>query len=274
MGDWSEYPNFIDLEQLYNRADAKQFYKETKQLCSTDRRHFNVTSDRAAYVRSKKWPSGSTIRIKFLDGEEWKRAWVKKIVEEEIQPHVGQSLFLQFVDTRDFADVKITFKHDGPGASLIGTDCRDTPQNSPSMKFGPLDFPESRTFQYNGTVYTIPETVDMPIDNTGSVIKHEFGHVFGLLHEHQNPTNNPIRWDAKKVLDYYLTPPTHMTREDVQRNLLDRYPADKVDGSPFDPLSIMLYAISPELTVDGIGFRPNRNYSPTDLYYLKYAAAR
>jgi hypothetical protein len=35
------------------------------------------------------------------------------------------------------------------------------------------------------------------------VVLHEFGHVLGLQHEHQNP-NAGIKWKLKAVEDYYV----------------------------------------------------------------------
>lgn len=262
-----QYRNFIDINQY--RYDNDELLKTSKQLCTIDDSEFNIVKPRAVYQKSVKWPPNYTIRIKFLDGQEWQKAWVKKIVNEEIQPIIYPSLSFQFVDNSEYADVKITFKFPGYGASLIGTRCQDTPQNSPTMKLGILDFPKSRKFELNSKIYVIPDNVPETINNTGSVIKHEFGHVLGKYHEHQNPIDNPIIWDVEKTYKYYLEPPEPWDKTDIINNILTRLTIEEVDATPFDPESIMMYTVLPELTKNGIGFKKNDDYSEKDLEWMK-----
>jgi hypothetical protein len=274
MTDWSAYPNFVNNEMLEYRSGSDinlgKFYTETKQLCQIEESHFDVEDTRAVYDTTVKWPPNSTIRVKFLDGDEWQHAWTQKIVNEEILPKIPESIRIEFVKRNEYADVKITFKFDGYGASLIGTRCKSVGQNSASMKLGVLDFPKSRMFEYNSKVYTVPKDVPEPINNSGSIFKHEFGHVFGKYHEHQNPINNPIQWDVNKVLKYYMTPPDPWNKQDILNNVVDRLPLNKADATPFDPLSIMMYTVDPDLTLNNVGFQKNDDYSELDLEWLKY----
>ncbi len=274
MTNWSAYSNFVNSEMLMYRSNTdelEKFYTETKQLCQIDETHFDIEQpqSRAVYDTSIKWPPNSTIYIKFLDGEEWMQMWTQKIVMEEIVPKIPSSIKLVFVNPTEYADVKITFKFNGYGASLIGTRCRDVDQNSSSMRIGILDFPKSRMFEYNSKIYHIPEDVEIPINNSGSIFKHEFGHVFGLYHEHQNPINNPIQWNVDKVLKYYMEPPDPWNKQDILNNVIDKLPLSLADATPFDPTSIMMYAIDPDLTLNNIGFQKNDDYSKSDLEWLK-----
>lgn len=269
---WKSYPNYIGLNEYRSlpTIDEEDMLTKSKQLCSIDPADFDITESRAVYQNSVKWPPNYVIRIKFLDGDEWKKAWVEKIVTEEVAPRIDPRLSFKFVKKEEYADVKVTFNFEGYGASLVGTTCRDADQQSPTMKYGILDFPLSRKFEFNSKVYTIPDNVPETINNTGSVIKHEFGHVMGKHHEHQNPIENPIVWDVKKTLMHYLEPPDPWTRKDVDNNLFKRLSLAEVDATPFDPMSIMMYEIMPELTKNGIGFKKNDDYSQLDLEWLRY----
>jgi hypothetical protein len=270
MNKWKKYPNFVSTEMLKNRSlDLKNFTKETRELCQTDDAFFNVETPRAVYEKVVRWSPNSTIYIKFLDGDEWQKKWVEKKVKEDIEPIVKNMITLKFVNKNEYADVKITFNFDGYGASLIGTRCRDVSQSNPSMKLGILDFPISRMFEYNGNIYTIPDNIEMPTHNDGGVIKHEFGHVFGKMHEHQNPIDNPIQWNVPKVLKYYSSPPNSWKDDDIYNNIINKLPLSQVVATPFDPLSIMMYTIDPELTTNNIGFQKNNDYSEYDILWLK-----
>lgn len=272
MSKWKKYPNFVNTEMLKYRnmgIDLKNFKKETHELCQTEDAFFNIETPRAVYEKVVRWLPDSTIYIKFLDGDEWQKKWVEKIVKEDIEPIVKNMISLKFVNKNEYADVKITFKYEGYGASLIGTRCRDTAQLDPSMKFGILDFPKSRMFEYNGNVYKIPDNIDMSSHSGGAVIKHEFGHVFGKMHEHQNPINNPIQWNVPKVLKYYSSPPNSWKDSDIYNNIINKLPLSQVVATPFDPLSIMMYTIDPDLTTNNIGFQKNDEYSEYDIEWLK-----
>lgn len=269
---WSKYPNFIGLNQYRSIGEEDNLFVKSRQLCSNDPADFNVAESRAVYQNSVKWPPDYAICIKFLDGDEWKKAWVEKIVTEEIAPRIDPRISFKFVKKNEYADVKVTFNFDGYGASLIGTTCRQTDQQSPSMKYGILDFPQSRKFEFNSRVYTVPDNVPKTINQTGSVIKHEFGHVLGKYHEHQNPIDNPIVWDVQKTIKWYTDPTDSApwTLKDIHNNIFKRLSLSEVDATPFDPKSIMMYTVLPNLTKNGIGFDKMDDYSTLDLEWLRH----
>lgn len=264
--DWSTYPNFTQ-----NSDDSDLKYECVIPQSQYD----NLLYDRAVFQKSIKWPIYYTIKVKFLNGEEWQKAWVKKTVEDQILPIINPKLFISFVDVKEYADVKIKFVYDGTyGGSLMGTECRKTGQYQESMKLGGnmLDYPLNRKFTYKNVEYIVPSDIDGehpdPRGN-GSVIKHEFGHVFGKWHEHQNPINNPIVWDIKKTLQKYMYEPPPWTEIEVYKNVIDKLPIDQADATSFDPLSIMMYKVSSKLTKGNIGFDRNYEYSTKDIEWLR-----
>ena len=155
----------------------------------------------AAFFTKKLWPSGSKIKVGFLStGDLITRTnmseitkgkdldplqnqvmslsiqdAIKKIVKERIQPLVN--LDISFVDNPTEADVRISFDKDGGSWSLVGTDHLQE-KNAATMNFGWFDVP---------------------------TVIHEFGHMIGLIHEHQNPKGQKIMWDDKKVIEELIT---------------------------------------------------------------------
>ena len=265
MSDWSEYPNFITNDNDIN----------LKNVCIIPKSEYAFIYDRAVFEKSVRWPIYYTIKIKFLNGDDWQHAWVKKVVTEQVAPLVYPNVFVQFVNNNEYADVKIQFVYNGTyGGSLIGTRCRNVGQNETSMYLGGdmLDFPIERTFEFEGIVYTVPDNIqgEQPDPkHNGSVIKHEFGHVFGKWHEHQNPINNPIQWDVQKTLQKYMTEPPPWTRDEVYENVINKLPLEAADATSFDPTSIMMYGVSPSLTLNGIGFHRMYDYSNLDIEWLQ-----
>lgn len=259
-----------------NQISEKQDYKK---VCVIPKSEYDDKYNRAAIQKSTRWPMFYTIKVKFLNGQEWQHAWIKKVVEEQIAPLVYPNLFIKFVENDQYADVKIKFMYNGIyGASLIGTKCKDTPQNKPSMMFNghALDTPLSGFFEYNSKVYKIPNGQNESDDpnGNGAVIKHEFGHVFGKWHEHQNPIDNPIQWDVSKVLKKYMSqpPPPYWTRQETYNNIINKLSINDVDATPFDAQSIMIYPIDASITKNGVGFDKTFDYSPMDIEWLKYHA--
>jgi hypothetical protein len=109
---------------------------------------------RAAFQVAKLWPNGSTIRVRFLGGTPAQEAQVKQHVVKWTE---GANLQFEFGDAAN-AQVRIAFNDDGAW-SYIGTDALSIPAGQPTMNFGWLD---------------------------EGVVLHEFGHMIGMIHEHQN----------------------------------------------------------------------------------------
>ncbi|MER5182015.1 hypothetical protein ABT009_27275 [Streptomyces sp. NPDC002896] len=70
--------------------------------------------------------------------------------------------------------------------------------------------------------------------------------MFGDSHEHQNPFAG-IEWDEEKVYPTLGAPPNNWSREQTFHNILRKLSTSEVEGSDWDPESIMEYAFPPGL---------------------------
>ena len=220
----------------------------------------------AAFNASKIWPAKSTINIAFLeDGENIPRTplepvytdtgrkvqpdplskitfrmktkdAVKKIVKERIQPIVN--LNLKFIDNPSEAQVRISFDPNGGAWSLVGTDCLQETEGA-TMNLGWFDV---------------------------ATVMHEFGHTLGMIHEHQNPHDNPIEWDEEKVFQW-ARETQGWSDETTKVNIIDT-PHYGINGSQFDPLSIMLYFFPADLTTNNKGTHQNLRLSGLDTEWI------
>lgn len=160
---------------------------------------------------------------------------VKKVVRERIQPLVG--LRFKFVSTNGM--VRIGFNPHGGTFSLVGTDCLKS-KDAVTMNFSWLD--------------------------AGTII-HEFGHVLGLIHEHQNPNGKSIQWDDSKVYEWAKQTQGWDTQT-TYHNIIERYKTDQVNASKYDPHSIMEYFFPGYLTINNVGTPNNHILSTEDVKYI------
>lgn len=107
----------------------------------------------------------------------------------------------------------------------------------------------------------------------GATVVHEFCHSLGMLHEHQNNlfNSNTIKLNTNAVINYYVS--GGMGRESAETNVIDRYSCEKgncnVEGSRFDPESIMLYALRNDWVIGKNPTKPNFKLSATDKSWLR-----
>ncbi len=190
---------------------------------------------RAVAPLGKLWINGSTLRVRFLSGTAQQRSIVTQFAPQWMQ---HANLKLEFDNSAD-AEIRIAFADDGAW-SYVGTDARGIASNLPTMNFGWLD---------------------------EAVVLHEFGHALGLAHEHQNPDGG-ISWNEAAVIQSLSGSPNFWDEATIRHNVLNKYQHDQVNGTEFDPQSIMLYSFPANWTTDGFHTEPNTTLSAIDRAFI------
>lgn len=196
---------------------------------------------RAVLEFRKMWINGSTLRVRFMGGTAAQRANAR---EQAAWWSEHANLTFEFNDAPD-AEIRIAFNPDDGAWSYIGTDAKKIPQNQPTMNLG---------FEDGGTA------------------AHEFGHAIGLGHEHQNPSGG-IEWNEEVVIRDLGGPPNFWTPEQARHNVVNKYSADQIRGTTFDPDSIMLYFFPGKWTKSGKGTKANHRLSTMDKAFIASAEA-
>ena len=189
-------------------------------------------------LKGMKNSNGSYIKLDPIEEEIRKLSpieAVKKVVRERLQPIVG----LKFVFMETGGCVRVGFNPHGGSFSLVGTDCIKSKERV-TMNFGWLD--------------------------AGTII-HEFGHVLGLIHEHQNPNGVTIPWDDSKVYEW-AKQTQGWDHKTAYHNIIERYKTDQINGSKYDKYSIMEYFFPGSLTTNDVGTPNNHRLSRTDVKYI------
>lgn len=198
----------------------------------------NASPFETAAPRSKLWHPGRTLHICFLDGTREQHQFVAHYAPE----------WCTYANIRfDFgnhahAEIRISFTHAGSW-SAVGTDALVTDYfapDAPTMNFGWLD---------------------------QAVVRHEFGHALGLIHEHQSPAQ-AIQWDEAAILAAFSGPPNHWTEACIRANIFERYAVEETQYTAFDPASIMLYAFPPNFTLNRQLFSRNTVLSAQDKQFI------
>lgn len=193
-------------------------------------------------MRQHFWPVRKKVLVvQFLDGD----SLLQKKVEgyaREWELYCGMRFEFS---KQDKADITITFLTSGCW-SLIGT---QSLKRTPSMGLGWVK-------------------VSCPDNEIRRVVLHEFGHALGLIHEHQNPKNNPFQWNKKEVYQYYAEN-FQWTSEKVEKNILECYSENQLMAGQYDSNSIMLYAFPAEFTENGYSTKWNSELSEGDKSFIQ-----
>lgn len=207
------------------------------------RHHPNVESYsgrvRAISPISRSWLNGSTLQVRFINGSEAQRAIAR---EQAGWWTLYANIKFDFNQSPQ-ADIRISFNPSDGAWSYIGTDCKSIPSDQPTMNLGFLD---------------------------GGTAGHEFGHALGLLHEHQNPKGG-IQWNKEVVLRELSGPPNYWDEATIWHNVFDKYSTDQVNGTEFDPQSIMLYSFPASWTLNGFSSSSNDVLSGLDKSFIASA---
>lgn len=192
---------------------------------------------RAMSAKGKQWAVGDTIDIGWIGGTSSERNFVKKNAEVWL---LYANLKFNWGVPLDRSDVRIAFNKGAGSWSYVGTDAMFVRHTQPTMNFGWLD--------------------------KGTVI-HEFGHMLGLKHEHQNPKSG-IKWNKQAVIDSLSKPPNNWSLQEIYHNVLNQADPANVIAGTFDPKSIMMYFFPSKWTLNGRGFSQNTKLSEEDKNFI------
>ena len=210
------------------------------RILPRDLRNFSALNmpipNKMAVLKAKKWPNGSTLRVRFIGGTPKQHDIVKQFAPQWSK---HANLNFDFNNAPD-AEIRISFVENDGAWSYIGTDCKDIPLNQPTMNLG---------WQDEG------------------VVLHEFGHAIGLIHEHQNPLGG-IKWNKPNVIRDLSGSPNFWDPATIENNMFATYDRDQINGTSLDKKSIMLYAIPKTWTEDGFQSDPNEVLSETDKTFI------
>lgn len=195
-----------------------------------------------ALSRSQIWAPGRILRIRFIDGEPLVQ---QRIMETAIEWTEYANLTFDF-GSYDEAEIRVSLLT-GSSWSYVGTDALAISQEKPTMNLGWL-------------------SPDSPQETYSQVVLHEFGHAIGCIHEHQAP-NTGIKWNKYAVYRYYRIE-FGWDRETVDQNVIYAYDRNSTNSSQFDPLSIMIYPIPKEHTLNGYEVEWNSELSETDKEFI------
>lgn len=199
-----------------------------------------LSNYKAAVLKDYRWEPGASISIRFLEGDSSLQERVCDVANTWTDV---ANLNFDFVDEGP-TDVRIAFKQGNGSWSYIGTMCRQIPEPQPTMNYGWL-------------------TPDSSDDEIRRVVLHEFGHMIGLIHEHQNPKHG-IQWNKPAVIKDLSGPPNNWNQATIDNNMFRFYPTTSVIATDVDADSIMMYPIPKSWTLDGFSAGLNSELTDTD----------
>ena len=216
-----------------------------------------VSAERARLllITGNKWVNGTKLHYYFFEDSFWGAGNDQKdLVRQgfEVWEDIGIGIGFKEVSSPEDAEIRIGFQQGDGYWSYIGTYVLNIGQSERTMNFGQDLTQDSRG-------------VDVPV--------HEIGHTLGFPHSHQNPFSG-IVWNREAVIDYFSGPPNYWPLETIEHNILKKLPRAQVEGSVWDPNSIMHYAFKagliekPEEYQDGL--QPSPGLSDADKKQVRF----
>lgn len=233
------------------KQDTSSISKERSYVFAYKTSSKSGIETRAGVNKRKLWDNGETIRVKFLNGSAAAQNKVKEVAAEWSE---YANIDFEYVGVADEADVKVAFQWQGDRVtwSYLGTDCLDVEQDEPSMNI----------MLFNGNDLTEINSADF-----AALILREFGHVLGLIYEHQGPESG-VDLDMNRVYSYFR--PFGWSDALISDVILHTYTKFQTNYTEFDENSIMLLFFPPHLTTNGVGSNKwNTKLSDTDKAFIE-----
>jgi hypothetical protein len=205
----------------------------------------NERRAREIILIANKWVNGTVLHYAFFNQPaKWTASEEEKQLVRrgfEIWKSLGIGLQFKEVSATSEAEIRIGFEQGDGAWSYVGTDILNARitggQGERTMNFGwPLAQDPRREY----------------------VAVHEIGHTLGFPHEHQNPMAG-IVWDEEAVYAYFAGSPNFWTRETTFHNVISKIRPDSVQGSSWDPNSVMHYSFAAGLINKPPKFRAGLN---------------
>jgi len=205
----------------------------------------SVSNERAALIRtiSKKWVNGTILHFYFFtDGRFAGEEAQKQVVRQGFQVwrDAGIGLSFEEVASAEDAEIRIGFLQGDGAWSYVGRDVLNQGQGERTMNFG----------------------WDLTRSGEVDTAVHEIGHTLGFPHEHQNP-NAGIVWNEDAVIQSLGGAPNFWSEEQTRWNILRKIPQDSVEGSRWDPNSIMHYPFEAGLIDQPAEYRNGLSPTPS-----------
>ncbi len=219
----------------------------------------DVDPYRASLIRyhEKKWVNGTVLHFLFFaEPADWRGGTSQEqAVREAFQHWKDLGIGLQFEEAKSpqEAEIRIGFQRGAGSWSYLGRDAVDY-----------VTDPAGRTMNVGWDV-TTPYGRDTAL--------HEVGHALGFPHEHQNPVAG-IVWDVDAVTKEFSGPPNHWDKDKIRHNILRKIHPTAIEGSEWDPNSIMHYGFPAGLILRPERYQdepliPEPGLSPTDIKQVR-----
>jgi hypothetical protein len=205
----------------------------------------SVPPGRASLIRknAEKWVNGTVLHYYFFTKPS---GWTTKNTEKNVVreafrlwKEVGIGLSFEEVHAPADAEIRIGFLRGDGAWSYIGRYVLNIGTDERTMNFG-WDL-------------TRPGEIDTAV--------HEIGHTLGFPHEHQNP-NAGIAWNEEAVYTALAAPPNSWSRQKTFNNIIRKIDPDEVQGSNWDPDSIMHYPFEAGLIDEPAKYRDGLEPAP------------
>lgn len=188
------------------------------------------------------WLQHRKIKAFFLNGS---AAIREKTLEYASEWSQYSNIRFEATEDRTSSDIRIAYKTGN--LSYIGTDALAVSKSDATVNF-----------EY--------DTADVDSPEFRGTVLHEFGHVLGLIHEHQSPAVL-IDWNKGYVYNYCQFG-YGWDKATVDLNFFAQFDKKDIRHTAGDPHSIMAYYIPPAFTLDRRSFSKNLQLSTLDKQFI------